>query len=335
MNDTSKIVLGLAVSMALMAVDTVLLLCTPLSLVGFIAILIVALAVIPVSILTIKGEWVELMDDRISIKAPMAKLEIPFSSITELEIVSGFKPGLRVYGYGGLKRGSGDFTNEMLGNYTFAGTTAVDKMIVVRYVAKNSKARTVAFNLPDLAATEEMYAGIREATSCGSIRRSSPAEAKRARKNYRSTVRIVAGFTVIVLAAVAVLIAVAMTTGHVDVTLNDDSVTVDATMMHRTVDFDDIVALELRDGMDYGSRVGGLGNSNYLTGSFKNSEFGIYDLAVHAKVDRCIVLYMEGKNMVFNLDSDEKTAAFFDDLRNAISDHRSSGTAMAWVPMTA
>jgi len=47
------------------------------------------------------------------------------------------------------------------------------------------------------------------------------------------------------------------------------------------------------------------------------------------------VLYTEGKNMVFNLDSDERTAAFFDELRDVISDHRSGGTAMAWVPMTA
>lgn len=335
MNDTSKIVLGLVASMAIVAVDTVLLLCTPLSFLWYIVILIAAMAVIPLSILTIRGEWVELKDDRISINAPMAKLEIPFSSITELEIVSGFKPGLRVYGYYGLKRGSGDFTNEMLGSYTFAGTKAVDKTIVVRYVAKNSKARTAAFNLPDLAATEEMYAGIREATSCGSIRRPSPAEAERARRNYRSTVRIVVAFTAIALAIAAILVAVAMTTGHVDVTLNDDSVTDDATMMHRTVDFDDIVALELRDDMSYGSRVGGLGNSKYLSGNFKNSEFGRYNLAVHAGVDKCIVLYTEGRNMVFNLDSDEKTVAFFDELQNAISDHGSKGTAMAWMPMTA
>lgn len=335
MNDTSKIALGLAVSLALIAVGTVLLMCTSLPFIGYIAILIVALAAIPLSLLTIRGEWVELEDDRISIKAPMAKLEIPFSSIRELEIVSGFEPGLRVYGYGGIKRGSGDFTNEMLGSYTFAGTTAVEKMIVVRFVAKNGRMKAAAFNLPDLGATEEMYAGIREATSCGSVRRSSPAEAERARENYRSTVRIVAGFTVIVLAIAAILIAVAMTAGHVDVALNDDSVTVDATMMHRTVDFDDIVALELRDGMDYGSRVGGLGNSNYLTGNFKNSEFGKYDLAVHAKVDKCIVLYTEGRNMVFNLDSDGKTAAFFEELRNAISDHGASRTAMAWMPTTA
>ncbi len=334
MNDSSRMALGLIASIALMVLATALLLCACLPFWAFIVMMAVSVAIIPLSTLGTGGYWVKLKDDRISIEAPLTKLDIPFGSVTGLEIVSGFEPGIRTYGYSGLKRGAGDFTNRTLGSYTFAGTTAVDKMIVVRFTGRNGKPRIVAFNLPDLDATEKLYGDISTATSCGGIER-TPEEIERATRSHRSMKRVVWGVTVASLAIVAVVIALAMTAGHVDVTLDEDSVTIDATMKHRTIRFDNVLAVELRDGMDYGVRVGGLSGSDYLCGNFRNDEFGNYDLAVHRHVGGCIVIHTEGRAMVFNLGSEEATEKFFGELQDAVSAYRSGGAATFWMPTTA
>ncbi|MGN0099101.1 MAG: hypothetical protein ACI38Y_07235, partial [Candidatus Methanomethylophilaceae archaeon] len=80
------------------------------------------------------------------------------------------------------------------------------------------------------------------------------------------------------------------------------------------VDYGEIAYVELRTDMDYGDRVGGLGNGKVLTGNFRNDEFGKYRLAIWRAVDECIVVHTTGKTVVFNLENGDTTRAFYEDL---------------------
>lgn len=254
------------------------------------------------------NNWVSMDGNGIIIKAPFVDLSIPYSSIQNADMVTSFKPGIRIIGYGFLRRGSGSFTNEMLGTYTFTGTTTVDRMIVIR--SSNKKVDIVAFNLPSAEAIEELFHKI--AKSIGSDSTGMPyLNTEKNKKSYRSTKRIIVALSVVAVIAVAAILIITMTMGHVDAYLDDDSLIIDATGMHKTILYEDINDVELRYDVSYGTRTGGIADSRILTGNFRNDEFGNYHLAVNRDVDACIVVFTEGKTKVFNLHSNEETESFF------------------------
>lgn len=161
MKDGTKLILGIVAGIALMLIGVALLIWFDISLWAFLAMNAVGTALIILPIASIDGDWVSLEEDGIRIDAPFVDLRIPFRSIIGADMVTDFKPGLRLYGLGLLKRGSGDFTNSTLGTYVFAGTTAVDRMIIVRFA--EGKTKTVAFNLRTVEATEDMFSRIVDA----------------------------------------------------------------------------------------------------------------------------------------------------------------------------
>ncbi len=112
-----------------------------------------------------------------------------------------------------------------------------------------------------------------------------------------------------------------MTVGSISVTLDDDGLSIDATLMHEDVDYEDITYVEIRTGVDYGDRVGGLDNYKVLTGNFRNAEFGKYRLAVWNSVNECIIVHTVGKTVVFNLEDDASTIDFYNDLLDRLSEH--------------
>ena len=125
---------------------------------------------------------------------------------------------------------------------------------------------------------------------------------------------------VVAIAVILMFVAWMMTIGNISATLDDDSLSIDATLMHEDVDYGDITYVEIRTDMDYGDRVGGLGNSKVLTGNFRNDEFGKYRLAVWKDVNGCIVVHTTGKTVVFNLESMDTTRAIYEDLLERIDD---------------
>ena len=315
MVDDSKMIIRVCLSIAVTVLAIVLLVCLEIPLWLFVILISASVIAVFLPIGSTKGDWASIDDWGIRIKAPFVDLSIPFSSITGAEMVTGFRPGLRMFGYGLMKRGSGNFTNDMLGSYMFAGTTAVDRMIIIR--SADRKIGTVAFNLPSVAATEALFSAIRESTGVGSIGLSAT-ETESNRRSHRSMKRIVIVISAISVIAVAIILALTMTAGHADAYLEDDALVIDATMMHKTVGYDEIVDIELRYDMGYGTRTGGLANSKILSGNFRNDEFGNYHLAVNRDVDACIVVFTEGKTKVFNLHSNEETESFFLDLQSKI-----------------
>jgi len=129
-------------------------------------------------------------------------------------------------------------------------------------------------------------------------------------------------------AAVAIIVVVIMMmgSGNVTATMDDDTLHVSGPMMNRSIAFDDIAAIDFRDGFDHGSRIGGFGGSRVLAGNFNNSEFGDYSLACFRDVDYHIVVTpVQGRVLVFNLSTPEETEAFCEALMKQVFEYPIAG----------
>lgn len=312
MKDGTKIWAGLAASLIIIFADTALLLATDMPMALYWVFFAVGLAIAFVPFALIRGDWVTLDADCVRIRAPLANLDIPYSSITEISCVDDFDVGLRTMGYGGLHRGSGSFNNRTLGSYTLAGDTRIPKMIVVRY-DDNGRSRCAAFNMVDALTTVSAYQSIKVASEAGSLR-VDPEAKEGAEKSHRTRTRALAAVVVVAAVVIVAAIALATTMGHVDVTADDDYVSIDATMVHEDIPYSSITSVELRDDVDYGHRVAGLSNGGYLTGDFRNDEFGDYQLAVHRDVDLCVVIHWSGGVMVVNCGDAGSTEELYSEL---------------------
>ena len=310
MDDSTKFWVTVLASTLIIVVDAVLVVMSALPMWAFWLILAVAVIMLFVPILSFKGTQASVSDGRLRVKAPFVDMDIPLSSIHAVECRTEFDMGLRMYGYGGISSGSGDFTNREFGLYTFAGTKKIHLFIVVRHSGK----RILAFNVGSETETMALYrelAGI--SRKAGAV--ISPNESEKAAKGHRTMRNFMVAFIIVVVAIVIAVVALTMTGGHVDVSMDEDGVEVDATMMHEDIPHSDISHIELRDDLDYGVRVGGFGGSDISSGNFRNDEFGSYRLAVHNEVHSFIVLHRtDGSVVVFNLDSRESTESFFVEL---------------------
>jgi len=103
--------------------------------------------------------------------------------------------------------------------------------------------------------------------------------------------------------------------GSVNASVDDERLHVDAPLVDENISYGNIVSIEIRDDMEFGTRYNGFGGSKILSGGFKNSEFDKYTLACYKNVKKFIVVeHTEGKILVFNQDSVEKTLLLYDEL---------------------
>ncbi len=310
MNDSTKFWCTALASTLIMVVDAVLVVMSALPMWLFWLILAVAIVLLFIPMLSFKGTQASVSDGRLRVKAPFVDVDVPLSSIQAVECRTEFDMGLRMYGYGGISSGSGDFTNREFGSYTFAGTKKIPLFIVVRHGGK----RILAFNVGSEAETMALYrelAGL--SGKVGAV--ISPDESEKAAKGHRTMRNFMVAFIIMAVAIVIAVVALTMTGGHVDVSMDEDGLEVDATMMHEDIQYSDISHIELRDYLDYGVRVGGFGGSDISSGNFRNDEFGSYRLAVHNDVHSFIIVHRtDGSVVVFNLENEESTESFFEEL---------------------
>ena len=153
MNDSTKFWCTVLASTLIMVVDAVLVVMSALPMWAFWLILAVAIVLLFIPILSFKGTQASVSDGRLRVKAPFVDVDVPLSSIQAVECRTEFDMGLRMYGYGGISSGSGDFTNREFGSYTFAGTKKIPLFIVVRHGGK----RILAFNVGSEAETMALY----------------------------------------------------------------------------------------------------------------------------------------------------------------------------------
>lgn len=311
MSDGSRFALGVIAYILVQTILIVLLVIGQVGLVLFLILIAISTAILFIPMLKMEGSKAEVKDGRLKVRALMVNLDIPLSSITAVECRDSFKPGVKIIGYAGLKKGSGDFKNAEFPSYTFAGDTRIERFVLVRY----GKNKVAVFNSVDAAYTTSLYVAIKTGTNVSA--RVSHGTDEAAYSKFKRNLAIGVGVLVVLLIA---MVAVLLNTGHVDAHLEDDALVIDATMMHKTIAYTDIESVELRDEFDAGTRVGGFGGLKVATGNFRNDEFGTYKLAIHTGMRPVIVVHCTDSSVVvFDAGSPDGTRAMFEDLQSRIS----------------
>ena len=114
---------------------------------------------------------------------------------------------------------------------------------------------------------------------------------------------------------VAALVVAALFAGGVSAALTDGELSVRAFLFSgKKIAYDDINSIVLTDQLVAGSRKFGVSSARLRAGSFNNSQFGDYSLYAYNSVPVWIVADTKSGYVVFNLDSEEKTRAFYDQL---------------------
>ena len=122
--------------------------------------------------------------------------------------------------------------------------------------------------------------------------------------------------SVVLTVVLVIVLGVIMFTGNVEVTLHEDSLTVDATYWSdMTLKYESIATAEYREtGVD-GERIGGYGSARLLLGQFQNKEFGDYTRYTYTGDRPCVVVTtVKGRTLVIGLQDAEATRAFYETL---------------------
>ena len=126
----------------------------------------------------------------------------------------------------------------------------------------------------------------------------------------------------VMMVLVAILLIILTFSRDIKARLEYDGLHVTGPMLSIKVPYGEINSTEIREGagiMSYGIRIGGYGGIDRLGGRFRNSEFGNYKLGVRVSVKKCIVVrYMESKVLVFNLENEDRTEQFYNELRRMV-----------------
>lgn len=311
MNSTGRFAAGFLASMAILVADAILLILEIIGFWVFIALFLISFAVILIPILGGRTISAGIADGKLHVKAMFVDARIPMSRIDAVELRQTFDPGIRLFGYGGMTRGYGDFSNEEFGGYIFAGDTKVPSFIIVRYDGR----KTLVFNLGDSESTYRMYSSLVSGTDAATSIPASADAAEKHRRSHLSNKRLIYGLVAVTVVIAAAIVAFALISGHADAYLEDDGIRIDASMYGETIPYDSIASVSLESGMDYGTRVMGYASHEILSGDFRNDAFGDYKLAVHKGVTECIVVHKAGGGVtVFNLGSSHDTRELYDAL---------------------
>lgn len=107
-------------------------------------------------------------------------------------------------------------------------------------------------------------------------------------------------------------------TETVTVDFGTDSFNVKAPMFDHTFEYDKVEMLGYDPDFDKGTRVIGYATPTISSGTFKNGQFGSYQLASYTKVDTCIFFEYEGKYYAFNQISDRETLEVYEILKSKV-----------------
>ena len=309
MSDGKKFLICLVLGITVVFGGMILMVNTDMEPWMFIAILILGVLVCFLPLFFLRPAQVSVENGVLRIKAPFVDLMLTPDLIQAVEFRESFKPGLRTFGYGGLKKGYGDFTNKELGNYTFAGDTRIPAFVLVRHHGN----RLLVFNFADAPRTFAVYNQLKSGTGSDAPVVREGEKMVSSHGLSRKHMFIIAG-TIVAIAVIAIVALFAA--AHVNASLEGDHLHVDAVMVNENIAYTDITLAEEASGIDYGHRVAGYSSFDYMSGRFRNSDFGNYTLAVHSNVSKCIVVHHHtDRILVFNLGSDAETSAFLTELQ--------------------
>lgn len=146
------------------------------------------------------------------------------------------------------------------------------------------------------------------------------AEGKPLKAGYGPVDKKVLKISDVFLAVLLVFVAVVMFTGDLNYQFGADSFTIEASFYgDLTVSYDDIDAVEYREGNVPGYRAGGFASFRLLMGFFENDEFGIYTRYTFYKPESCIVVTMGEKTLVLSGETAAETTRLYNTLLEKIS----------------
>ncbi len=127
--------------------------------------------------------------------------------------------------------------------------------------------------------------------------------------------KIATGVSVIITVLLLAVLIWVLFTGDVNVSLGDDSFTVEASFYSDlTVKYEDIDSIEYYESDEKGSRVGGFGSPRLSMGNFRNDEFGTYTRYSYTACDSAIVIRDGDKVLVLSGKDAESTKALYEEL---------------------
>ena len=108
-------------------------------------------------------------------------------------------------------------------------------------------------------------------------------------------------------------------TGSIEYDFQEEKLVMDATFSAPiTLRYENIEAIELREGNVDGTRIGGFGSFRLLLGYFENEEFGTYNRYTYYKPDGCIIVTVKGKTLVFSGENANETQEIYNTLLSKI-----------------
>ena len=127
--------------------------------------------------------------------------------------------------------------------------------------------------------------------------------------------------TAILLSLVLIGAAVLMFTGNLEATLGEDALTVKASFSSDlVVRYEDVDAIEYREGSVDGERIYGVGSARLLLGSFRNEEFGTYTRYTYTGDAPCVVMTVKGKTVVVSTGDEATTRAIYERISAEIAE---------------
>lgn len=121
--------------------------------------------------------------------------------------------------------------------------------------------------------------------------------------------------TLVLTAALLVLVAVSIFTGSISAEATDDALTVEGSFGYSlALPYDRIDSIELREESIDGTRVNGVGSARLLLGTFQNEEFGLHTRYTYTGTECAIVISSEGKTLVLSLETAEDTRSLYETL---------------------
>lgn len=141
------------------------------------------------------------------------------------------------------------------------------------------------------------------------------AEGKPLKDGYPPVNKKIGKVSAVFLAVLLVFVAVLMFTGDLHYQFGEASFTVEASWYSDlTVAYDDITAVEYRDGNVPGYRVGGFGSGRLLMGFFQNDAFGTYTRYTYHNPPACVVLTVDGNQLVLSGATAAETKAIYEEI---------------------
>ena len=126
-------------------------------------------------------------------------------------------------------------------------------------------------------------------------------------------------FRIIINITIMVSVAIVMLSGKVSYTLEGDTLVVGSFLSGKSkVEVQDIEKLELRNDFELGKRSFGISNLRISGGTFTNDEFGKYKLYKCNNVDKILIVHTEEGVIAFNLQTEEKTEAVYQELQGKL-----------------